>query len=106
MSKKIYKPLGSTVLIKVDTSEIKIGTFIVATDGSREAEARAECVILAMGEDAFSDLNEDNRPKINDRCIIARYDGTKVEEKRTEGFDLKLIQDSRILCLLTEEEEK
>lgn len=100
---KKYKPLGSTVLIKVDTSEVKVGMIIVAAEGTREAEARAECTILATGEDAFSDLTESNRPKENDRCVIAKYEGVLVGSFREDGYDLKLIQDNRILCLIEEE---
>lgn len=100
---KKHIPLGSGVLVKVECCEIKSsGGIIIAAEGTRESMAREECEILALGEDAFTDLNI--RPKVGDKVIIARYDGKLLEEHKDKGFDLRVIQDNRVLTILREEE--
>ena len=92
--------LGPNLIIRVSTGEVKIGNFIVATEGSREAMARDEAVIEQLGEDAFSDLKEENRPVVGTKIAIARYDGKILEE--TSEYTKRVIADTRVLAIIEE----
>ena len=97
---KTFIPLGPNVILKVPVGEIKIGSIIVASEASREAQARDEGVIECLGEDSFSDLQECNRPKVGDTVIIARYDGKTIDE--TKDYTRRVIADTRILAVLND----
>lgn len=95
--------LGGNLVIKVECGEIKVGSIVVAAEGTRESQAREVGTILHLGEDAFNDLHQDNRPKLGDRVVIARYDGKIISENKDKGYDLRVIADTRCLALLTPE---
>lgn len=100
-------PLGPNLIIKADISEKKVGSIIVAAEGTREAQAPEEVIIVAVGEDSFSDLKEENRPKLGSLVAIARYEG-KTLDTRKEGqkmFEYRVIADTRILAILEEVNE-
>lgn len=95
--------LGGNLIVKVECGEVKIGSIIVAAEGTRESMAREEATILHMGEDAFNDLSPENRPGVGSRIAIARYDGKILEENKDKGYDLRVIADTRVLALIEEE---
>lgn len=93
---KTHETFGDNVILKMETGEIKsAGGIVLATETSREAMAREEGVIESHGEHAFSDLQ--NKPKIGDTVIIARYSG-KTLGKYDDGFERRVISDVTILA--------
>lgn len=109
---KTYKALGSNVIVRVNTQDLeKIGTLYIATSKNVVTDqARDEVEIVDLGEDAFSDLDEDNRPKVGDTVIIPRYEGVvlgrsvedMVSEKKTD-MQLRVVSDERVLAVVREE---
>lgn len=102
---KIYQALGPNLIVKMEVGEIKSKSgIILATEGSREAVAREEAVIEQLGEDAFTDLKEENRPVVGDKVYFKRYEGTTVVDAKDspDGLERRVIQDTRVLCLVRE----
>lgn len=106
---KTLIPLGPNLIVKADISEKKsAGGLIIASEGTREAQAPEEVEIVSLGEDSFSDLKEENRPTVGDLVGIARYEGKTLETRR-EGdktFEYRVIADTRILAIIKEIEKE
>lgn len=105
---KKYKPLGPNLIIKVDTKLNKIGSIYIA-ETDRENQAKTEATIVSLGDDAFDDLSEASRPKEGDKVVLARYEGFKLnadldDVKEKQDFELRVVQDTRILALIEETE--
>jgi co-chaperonin GroES (HSP10) len=95
-------PLGPNLILKVEATELKsAGGIIFAHEGTREAAARDEGIIEAVGESAFDDLDPKNRPVVGTRVAIARYDGKILEE--TKDYTRRVIADTRILAIIEED---
>lgn len=103
---KKFKALGPNLIIKMETAELKsAGGIVLAAEGTREATAREEAVIVQLGEDAFSDLEEVNRPTVGSRIALARYDGKTLEENRDKGYEIRVIADTRVLAIIEETDD-
>jgi len=96
-----HSTFGSNVIIKIETGEVKIGSFVVATENSREAVAREEAIIESFGEAAFDDLSPENRPVVGDKVVIAKYSG-KTLGKYEDGLERRVIADTGILAKVLE----
>ncbi len=96
---KKYRALGDNCIIKMETGEITSkGGIVIASAGTREAEAREEAVIEQKGKSAFDDLEEGEvKPEVGDSVVIARYEG-KTLGKFKDGFERRIIQSTRILA--------
>lgn len=102
--------MGPNLIVKVPLkTETKIGTIVLPEMLSEKTRDMGEEVkIVAMGEDAFSDLAEENRPKIGDLVAIKRYEGSTLgktveevfKEKMQGDFEFRVIQDTRILAIV------
>ncbi len=102
---KTYKALGPNLIIKVESGEVKTKSgFIIAAEGTREAEAREEAIIEQVGTDAFDDL-DGVVPAVGDSVVIARYDGKSLG-KFKDGFERRVIQDTRILAIIEGSEDE
>ncbi len=97
-----HSTFGSNVILKIETGEIKVGSFVIATEGSREAVAREEAILESCGEHAFDDLSPENRPSVGDKVIIARYSG-KTLGKYEDGLERRVIADTGILAKVIED---
>lgn len=99
---KSHKTFGPNIIIKMETGEIKVGSFVIASETSREATAREEAVIESVGEDAFSDILEENRPKVGDKIVIARYSGKSLGTY-PDGLERRVLVDTGVLAIVIEE---
>lgn len=102
---KKFIPLGPNVIVRIETGEIKsAGGIIMAAEGTRDCTAREECIIEERGESSFDDLLEENRPKIGDTVIIARYDGNTVQRSQdsSDNKERRVVQDTRVMCIIKE----
>lgn len=97
--------LGGNLIVKADISEKKIGSIIVAAEGTREAQAPEEVMIVQLGAEAFDDL-DGIKPKIGDLVAIARYEGKTLETVRDgdKAYEYRVIADTRILAIIEHEE--
>lgn len=91
----------------------KIGSFYLPENlADKTRDIAEEVEIVQMGEDAFTDLSPANRPKPGDKVVVARYEGKvlgKTVDEVIKGVsdkdhELRIIQDTRVLCKVTEEE--
>jgi co-chaperonin GroES (HSP10) len=110
---KKYKALGPNLIIRVDTRKLeKTSGGIYIPEVIKTEQAREEAEIIQLGEDAFTDLKEENRPKVGDFVVIPKYEGRilgrdieDVVKEKIDDFELRVVSDTRILALIEVNDE-
>ena len=95
-------PIGTRLLIETEVVEEKTEGGIFLPDSIRDQQnvAATKGKILAMGDDAFCELEEGSgRPEVGDRVIMARYAGLVLEDEK-----LRICEDEDIVAVLRSEE--
>lgn len=97
------KVLGYRVILLMDKVEEKTAGGVYIPDQAREKEEYAQDTgtIVALGKQAFVDLDESEKPKIGDRCDIKRYDGVFIKSSEATDDDYRIVNDDQILTILT-----
>ncbi len=94
-----HRVMMDNVLLRIDTGDkVSAGGIIIETEGSRESMAREEGILEQVGSNAFSDYPEEERPKVGDVVVFARYGG-KTLGKYEDGFERRVLQDTTILAV-------
>ena len=102
---KKFKPLRDKLIVRVKTGEEKTaGGIIYVVEGSREAMAREEGVVLSLGKSVFYDTDGEDL-KAGDLIAFARYAGKSLV-KYEDGHELRAIRDIDVLCVIEEGESK
>ena len=95
-------PIGTRLWIETDVVEEKTegGIFLPDSVRDQQSVAATRGKILAMGDDAFCELEEgSNTPEVGDRVIMARYAGLELENENQ-----RLVEDDDIVAVLRSEE--
>lgn len=96
--------LDDRVILLMDEVKKVTDTGIHLPDQFTEKENYAQDTgtIVACGANAFSHLNEDEKPNIGDKCDIKRYDGVFIDKATTkDSRDYRVVNDDQILTILT-----
>ena len=108
MSKKkeTVKPLGFTVLVRLDKVDKKSeGGIILTPDSraSREYAAQTRGTVVEVGPEAWGyEGGEDSRCRAGDRVLFARYAGVKVED---DDYSDRIMNDKDIIGKLESVDE-
>lgn len=100
MSKKkeTVKPLGFTVLVRLDevTEKSEGGIILTTSDKTkREYAAQTRGTIVAIGPEAWDyEGGEGSKCEVGDRVLFARYAGVKVEE---DDYSDRVMNDKDII---------
>lgn len=76
-------PIGTRLLIETEVVAEKTDGGIWLSDKTRDQQnvAATKGKILAMGDEAFCELEEESgKPEVGDRVIFARYAGLEIED--------------------------
>lgn len=100
MNSSGIKPVEYKVLVKpieVDR-KTKGGIYLPDESYDREKFAQQEGVLVAKSEDAFTNPQWLNEPKVGDKILYDRYAGCTV--KGMDGEDYRLINDKEIGAII------
>ena len=95
-------PIGIRLLIETEVVAEKTDGGIFLPDKIRDQQnvAATKGKILAMGDDAFCELEEGSAiPELGDRVIFARYAGLEMEDGK-----LRIVEDEDIVAVLRSKE--
>lgn len=95
-------PIGTRLLIETDVvkKETKGGIQLPDSYIQQQNVAATKGTILAMGDDAFCEIEQDSEaPVVGDRVIFARYAGLEMEDGK-----LRICEDDDIVAVLRSEE--
>jgi len=95
-------PIGTRLLVETEVVAEKTPGGIHLPDSVRAQQnvAATKGKILAMGDDAFCELEEgSNKPEVGDRIIIARYAGLVLEDENQ-----RLVEDGDIVAVIRSKE--
>lgn len=95
------QPLDLRVLVELESTEVKTagGIIIPETVNERNKMAEVRGKLIAMGENAFSEMNE--KPKIGDRVMIAKYSGVELKKDNPDDPSMRICNDEDIVAILS-----
>jgi len=104
---KKYRPVRQCLIVKINKQEFEKsagGIVFVQSTIEKEAMAKEEGTIIALGEDMFPDSLASNRPdiKVGDVIAFARYAGKQLVKEDSEGNEIRVMLDKDILAVVEE----